>query len=528
MYTQIFIIASLCGLVLGAALYAWIRFYLPKKLQKSNLSKKSKILDQRKGQIENLVENQNLRSKEIIKRAHEDFEDFKEAFEEESSDKELKIEESNKFHNQLRSRSDKRLHEAQVKRDKMTSYGDKLQKKTSELQSLRLEYSGELSKKADIDGEKLKAKKQDEIFTSEQLASRKWLKVLEDEAGVQAKRNANRLLYRIESRYRPTFSWPKPSSNVALESGAWLDSLTSINSYVFELMSELCDQVNISLVEADSEEGKPHIKIVGGFGIHKETAKLVFEEVLKRKKPYRIGENELKQSFKKNLENLEKTALSLGKKAIKNLQISSMDPEILKMVGRLNWRTSYRQNQYYHTFEVATLAGMIAREVGVDPEEAKRVGLLHDIGKSIDYRIEGSHAVISGDYADRFGEKRVICDTVMSHHDDLIIETPLAYVLKAADTLSGARPGARVNLEEGYQTRLSSIFDVAKREKGVLNVFIMNGAREVHVEVCPKQIHQGQLAKMSANIARGIEEEVAFPGQIKVVVSRRFEASAVA
>jgi ribonuclease Y len=153
---------------------------------------------------------------------------------------------------------------------------------------------------------------------------------------------------------------------------------------------------------------------------------------------------------------------------------------------------------------------------------------MHDIGKTLDYKIEGSHAVISGDYADRFGESREICDTCMSHHNDLVLETPMSYVLKTADTLSGARPGARVNLEEGYQIRLNAIDDAVRSFRGIGKVAIMNGGREVHVEVNHKKVSESELSDLVGSIARKIEEDVAFPGQIKVLVSRKFEVSSVA
>ena len=174
------------------------------------------------------------------------------------------------------------------------------------------------------------------------------------------------------------------------------------------------------------------------------------------------------------------------------------------------------------------LAGLVAEELGVDPTAAKRCGLLHDIGKVLDYRIEGSHAVISGDYADRFGESRYICDTLMSHHNDLVLETPLAHVLKTADTLSGARPGARVNLEEGYQDRLRDIDDVVRGFPGITKSAIMNGGREIHIEVHHKRVREDEIETMTAAIARKLETDVAFPGQIKVMITRRFESSTVA
>jgi ribonuclease Y len=210
------------------------------------------------------------------------------------------------------------------------------------------------------------------------------------------------------------------------------------------------------------------------------------------------------------------------------LRLEGIHPEIQQLIGALNWRTSYRQNQWHHTVEVATIAGILGNELGVDPDQAKRVGLLHDIGKAIDYRIEGSHAVISGDYADRFGEAKVICDTVMSHHADLIVETPLAYILRVADTLSGARPGARVNLEEGYQIRLGAIAESVRSFQGISDMAIMNGGREVHVQVNHKRVKDTDLKTLAESIARKIEEDVAFPGQIKVLVTRQFESVTVA
>ena len=175
------------------------------------------------------------------------------------------------------------------------------------------------------------------------------------------------------------------------------------------------------------------------------------------------------------------------------LQLKNIHPEVEKMVGALNWRTSYRQNQYFHSLEVAQLAGLLAAELGEDPDIAKRCGLLHDIGKGIDYRIDGSHAVISADYADRYGEKQIICNTVMSHHNDLVLDTPMANILKTADALSGARPGARVNLEEGYQIRLSAIDQAVRSFPGILKIAIMNGGREVHIDVNHNKVKEDQL-----------------------------------
>ncbi|MEI6397824.1 MAG: HDIG domain-containing metalloprotein, partial [Pseudomonadota bacterium] len=268
------------------------------------------------------------------------------------------------------------------------------------------------------------------------------------------------------------------------------------------------------------------IKLAGGMGVEREAARLALTEIVKLNP--QSAWPKIAEFYQKQRAILDQQALKMGRMAILELRLDDINVEIQKLIGYLNWRTSYRQNQYLHSFEVAMLAGLVAEELGVDPTAAKRCGLLHDIGKVLDYRIEGSHAVISGDYADRFGESRYICDTLMSHHNDLVLETPLAHVLKTADTLSGARPGARVNLEEGYQDRLRDIDDVVRGFPGITKSAIMNGGREIHIEVHHKRVREDEIETMTAAIARKLETDVAFPGQIKVMITRRFESSTVA
>ena len=324
---------------------------------------------------------------------------------------------------------------------------------------------------------------------------------------------------------RRSFFGPKGVNHVEIEDPRVAEKLALEEVTLLTELAELSEGVNIVLVAPEKPEHKSIVRLGGGFGIYKEAAKLTLEDIIPRGPQHWAR---VKDVYAKYRTQLEHQATQLGRQALIELKLDGMHIEILKLVGALNWRTSYRQNQYFHSLEVSKLAGILATELGVDPDAAKRCGLLHDIGKSIDYRIEGSHAVISGDYADRFGESKIICDTVMSHHADLIVESPLAYVLQSADTLSGARPGARVNLEEGYQDRLTSIQDVVRAFPGVIKVEIMNGAREVHVEVHHKKVRENELEQLSKDIAHQIEENVAYPGQIKILVTRRFESVAVA
>jgi ribonucrease Y len=394
----------------------------------------------------------------------------------------------------------------------------------SQLEELNGKMQELLEKKSASDAKQLVKSMTDQLADARQLESQKLLKLYTEDLSNSAKRIASRFLGRSMARYAPEFPWPKMVNTVDVENQKYWDILATDANGLLKQVKELVG-IEAEFMPPRHSEMPGLIKLSGGMGMEREAARLALADVL------RSGTSawpKIEEFYQRQRSTLEAQALKLGRQAALELQLDQLHVEVLKLIGQLNWRTSYRQNQYLHSFEVSMLAGLVAEELGVDPTLAKRCGLLHDIGKVLDYRIEGSHAVISGDYADRYGESKLICDTLMSHHNDLIVETPLAYVLKTADTLSGARPGARVNLEEGYQDRLSAIDDVIRAFPGITKSSIMNGAREIHIEVNNKRVKDEDLQALTTAIAKKIETDVAFPGQIKVMVSRRFESSSVA
>lgn len=356
------------------------------------------------------------------------------------------------------------------------------------------------------------------------LEYQKVTQFMESELSAQARKKADMILTNVHSRYSPDFAWPKMSNIITEPNQGDIESLLDKHGAMVDELREISG-VEISTISDKSDDERIiAMKFAGGFGIHKEAAKHTFADWLAQ----RDGSFALQDIYTSHLRKLNEQARKLGRQAITNLGLHDIHPELQYLIGALNWRTSYRQNQWLHTMEVAVLAGIIAEELGEDPQAAKRSGLLHDVGKALDYRIEGSHAVISGDYADRFGESKLICDTVMSHHSDLVIENPLAFTLMAADTLSGARPGARVNIEEDYQLRLSSITDTVKSFAAVDQLNIMNGGREVHISVHHHKVSEQQAQELVKQIAAKIEADVLYPSQIKVQVSRMVQSQAVA
>ncbi len=518
-----YVYLGLAAAVVGYLAYLAIYLNLPKRLRADHKRQYQDILeDAKKGvegrkaaEVERLEEQHQIQAEQLEADLNERKEDLKITEEDlDAREHSLTLEETR----MLKVAKDMETHQAKVDVVKQA-----YEVKNTEVVETKRQLVVQLESMAKIDAPAMTKSIRDNLIDSRQIECQKTLRFLDDELAAGSKRMAQRSMARVMARYSPEFYWPKSINMVEIADRKMAERIAAEGLQMIEDLKQKAE-IEIELL-ADAEHPMPIVKLAGGAGINREAVRLAMTEILPKG-----ASNWAKAAsfYDKHRAALEIQAVKLGREAIREVQLENIHPEIQRLVGYLNWRTSYRQNQWYHTVEVAKLAGIIAHELGVDPDRAKRVGLMHDIGKAIDYRIEGSHAVISGDYADRFGENRLICDTVMSHHNDLLVETALAYVLRAADTLSGARPGARVNLEEGYQTRLSGIDNAVRSFPGIISCSIMNGAREVHVEVNHKRIKEQDLESLSQGIAKKIKDEVAFPGEIKILVSRRFEATAVA
>lgn len=518
-----YVYLGIAAVVIGYLAYLAIYINLPKRLRADHKRQYQDILedakrgvaDRKAAEVERLEEQHQLQAEQLEADLNEKKEDLKITEEDlDAREHTLQLEETRI----QKIAKDIETHQAKVEAAKQA-----YEAKQAEVQEIKRQLFVQLEAMAKIDAPAMTQSIRDNLIDSRQIECQKTLRFLDDELSAGSKRLAQRAMARVMARYSPEFYWPKSINMVEIADRKMADRIAAEG---LQMIADLKEKAEIEIeLLADAEHPMPIIKLAGGAGINREAVRLAMTELLPKG-----AANWAKavNFYDKHRQALEIQAVKLGREAIREVQLENIHPEIQKLVGYLNWRTSYRQNQWYHTVEVAKLAGIIAHELGVDPDAAKRVGLMHDIGKAIDYRIEGSHAVISGDYADRYGESRLICDTVMSHHNDLLVETALAYVLRAADTLSGARPGARVNLEEGYQMRLSGIDNAVRSFPGIISCSIMNGAREVHVEVNHKRIKEQDLESLSQGIAKKIKDEVAFPGEIKILVSRRFEATAVA
>ena len=213
-----------------------------------------------------------------------------------------------------------------------------------------------------------------------------------------------------------------------------------------------------------------------------------------------------------------------GEAAVFEQGIFGLHPELVKLIGRLKFRTSYGQNVYKHSMEVATLAGQMAAELGLDVNFAKRAGLLHDIGKAVDQEQEGTHIQIGADLAKKYKENANIVNAIMAHHGDVEPKTIEAVLIQAADAISGARPGARRETGTNYVKRLEKLEEIASSFTGVDKSYAIQAGREIRVIVKPELVDDAQALFLAKDIAKKIETELEYPGQIKVNVIREFRS----
>ena len=242
----------------------------------------------------------------------------------------------------------------------------------------------------------------------------------------------------------------------------------------------------------------------------------------------RIHPARIEETFKKAESYVDQRVQEAGEQATFDTGIHDMHPELVKTLGRLRYRTSYGQNVLNHSLEVAYLCGVMASELGLDPVIAKRAGLLHDIGKAIDREVEGGHAVIGADLARRFGESDAIVHAIEAHHNDVEPNSVLDVLVQASDAVSAARPGARKETLDAYIKRLEKLEEIAKSYDGVAQTYAIQAGREVRVMVEPEKVDEAKTVVLAHDIASRIENELQYPGQVKVVVIRESRAIGIA
>ncbi len=343
----------------------------------------------------------------------------------------------------------------------------------------------------------------------------KHIKQIEEDAKIEADKKAKKIIATAIQRYSSEFVSEATVSVVHLPND---DMKGRIIGREGRNIRALEAATGMDLIIDDT----PEAVIVSGFDpVRREIARLSLEKLIAdgRIHPARIEEVVAKTS-----EELDSVIKEAGEQATFELGIHGIHHELVRLLGRLKYRTSYSQNQLQHAIEVGFLAGIMASELGLNTKIAKRAGLLHDLGKAVDHEVEGSHAVIGADLLKKYGESPQIVHAVRAHHEDVKPESVLAVLIQAADALSGARPGARREMLETYVKRIEELERISKSFNGVDKAFAIQAGREVRVIVENARIDDNEAVLLSKDIAKKIEAELTYPGQIRVTVIRETRA----
>ncbi len=262
----------------------------------------------------------------------------------------------------------------------------------------------------------------------------------------------------------------------------------------------------------------PEAVILSGFDpIRREVARMALEKLIS---DGRIHPGRIEELIKKSEKELEKSMKDVAEEVIFELDVHGLKPNLVELLGRLKYRTSYGQNVLQHSKEVAMLAGLMASELGLDSKTAVRAGLLHDIGKAIDRETEGTHSQLGAELASKSGENEIICNAIGAHHEDIAPISIYPILIQAADTISSTRPGVRRETLTNYVNRLTNLEEIADSFRGVSKAYVMQAGREMRVMVEPEQINDAQAEELAGQISKKIQEEMEYPGQIKVTIIR--------
>ena len=492
---------------------------LRKKLSEAKIAKAedsaARILEDAKREAETVSKEAMLQAKDAVFQA-------KAEFERESKDKRRDLQAFEKRLQLKEENLDKKImifdqRDAELfKKDQALSAKDQaIVQKEEKVNQLIEEQRRNLERISGLTSEEAKRVLMENLESEAKLDAAKRIKIIEEEARETADKKSKEILSLAIQRYAGEYVAEKTVSVVTLPSDEMKGRIIGREGRNIRALEAA---TGIDLIIDDT----PEAVILSGFNpVRREIAKLSLEKLIA---DGRIHPGRIEEVVAKASEEVELAIKEAGEQAAFDLGVYGIHPEILKLIGRLKYRTSYSQNVYQHSLEVAFLCGIMAEELGINVKQAKRAGLLHDLGKAVDHEIEGSHAVIGADIAKKYGESPKIVHAIMAHHEDEKPATVLAVLVQAADALSGARPGARREMMETYVKRLDDLEKIATSFGGVTTSFAIQAGREIRVMVSSDEVTDERALILAKDIAKKIEAEMTYPGQIKVNVIRETRA----
>ena len=506
-------------LIIIAAIFALLNilsFYLGvvyrKKVAEAKLGSAE---EEAKSIIENAQKSARSKAREITLEAKEENQKLRAAFEAEMKDrrKEISIQEKriNQKEENLDRKSDVLEKKDQAINQKMKEY----ERKTLEIEELKEKQIAELEKISKMSQSEAKELLIRDLEDEARHEAAIMVKEIEQEAKEQADKKAKNIVASSIQKVAADHVAEATVSVVALPTDEMKGRIIGREGRNIRALETL---TGVDLIIDDT----PEAVILSSFDpVRREIARIALEKLIVdgRIHPARI--EELVEKSKKEVEARIKEE---GEAASLETGVHNLHPEIIKLLGRLHYRTSYGQNVLKHSIEVSHLAGVMAGELGVDIALAKRAGLLHDIGKAVDHEIEGSHVTIGADIAKKYKENEMVIHAIMAHHGDVDANTIVAQLVQAADAISAARPGARRENIETYIKRLQRLEEIANEFKGVEKSYAIQAGREVRIMVKPEVISDSSMLLVAKDIVKKIEAELEYPGQIKVSLIRETRA----
>ena len=498
-----FIIALIVGFVLA-------KFVQQKKIGEYDKIGK-KILDDARKEADVLMREASIQAKDIVLQARNEIE-------QEVKNRRIEMQNTERRLSQKESNIDKKLDTLEKKEDDLGRKDRELSNKNNQLDNKIKEHDAILAQSrerlesiSNMTAEEAKKTLIQAIEEEARFEAMKMIKKIEEEAREKADKKAKEIIAFAIQRYAGEYVGEDTVSVVPLPNEEMKGRIIGREGRNIRAL-EAATGVDIII------DDTPEEVILSCFNpVRREVARIAIAKLIS---DGRIHPARIEEIVSKVAEEMEEKIKESGEQAVFDLGVHNVHPELVKLLGRLKFRSSYAQNIYQHSLEVAFICGAIASELKVNVKEAKRAGLLHDIGKAVDHEVEGSHATIGADLAKKHGEAEEIVHAILAHHEDVPVTSLLDVIVQAADALSGARPGARREMLETYIKRLEELEKIANAFQGVEKSYAIQAGREIRIVVNSERINDENLIMMSKDIAKKIETDLSYPGQIKVVVIR--------
>lgn len=503
----ILVIAVVSGIIIGFIL----RQVIAAREMHSSKKLMARMAEEAKKEAENIKKEALLQAKENLLKMKAEFDaEAKERRNElEAREKRIRVKEES-----LDKKTDALAQKESLLESREKSISGKeasLEEKNRRLESALREQQERLEKIAGISPEEAKKILIQSMESEAKVEAAALIRKIEDEAKFTADKKAQEIIAYAIQRYAGDVVAEKTVSVVSLPSEEMKGRIIGREGRNIRAIEAA---TGIDLIIDDT----PEAVVLSSFDpVRREVARISLERLIQ---DGRIHPGRIEDIVKKVRAEVEQVIRETGEKASFDVGVHDIHPELINLLGSLKYRTSYSQNVLQHSIDVAYLTGIMASELKLNVREAKRAGLLHDIGKAIDHKVEGTHAAIGADYAKRFGENPRIVQAIATHHDDGRNNTLLAVLVQAADTLSAARPGARREILETYVKRLEELEKIANSFKGVDKCFAIQAGREIRILVENEKISENDAAMLCKDIVKKIEEDLTYPGQIKVTVIR--------